>query len=138
MLTSVRVQEKGQVTIPNDIRKKLNLKKGDLVTFLVTESGVEIKPLQQAADKLLKALQKRLQRRNIYLDKLMERAMISGGDDAAREFGLAAEEKASLYQILQLRAQAALETIRASTEQKGLNRLSLDEINAEIQAARQS
>lgn len=64
--------------------------------------------------------------------------MLSGGDDAAREFGLTAEEKASLYQILQLRAQAALETIRASAEQKGLNQLSQDEINAEIQAARHS
>ena len=31
-LNTVRVQEKGQVTIPLRIRKKLNLKKGDLVT----------------------------------------------------------------------------------------------------------
>jgi len=39
----VRVQEKGQVTIPSQIRKKLNLKQGDLVIFVETESGVMVK-----------------------------------------------------------------------------------------------
>jgi len=36
MNMSVRIQEKGQVTIPTKIRKKLNLRKGDLVTFVET------------------------------------------------------------------------------------------------------
>jgi len=40
----VRVQEKGQVTIPRQIRNKLNLKKGDLVVFVETDSGVMVKP----------------------------------------------------------------------------------------------
>jgi len=40
----VRVQEKGQVTIPRKIRNKLNLKRGDLVLFVETESGVMLKP----------------------------------------------------------------------------------------------
>jgi AbrB family looped-hinge helix DNA binding protein len=40
----VRVQEKGQVTIPRAIRKKLNLKQGDLVIFQETEAGILIKP----------------------------------------------------------------------------------------------
>jgi antitoxin PrlF len=39
----VRVQEKGQVTIPSQIRKKLNLKQGDLVVFVETKSGVMVK-----------------------------------------------------------------------------------------------
>ena len=43
---SARVQEKGQVTIPRKIRQRLNLKPGDLVTFVVTDSGVVIKPLE--------------------------------------------------------------------------------------------
>ena len=37
--TFVRVQEKGQVTLPLEIRRKLKLKKGDLVTFVETEDG---------------------------------------------------------------------------------------------------
>jgi antitoxin PrlF len=39
----VRVQEKGQVTIPYRIRKKLNLKQGDMVVFVEKESGVVVK-----------------------------------------------------------------------------------------------
>lgn len=40
----VRIQEKGQVTIPRQIREKFNLKRGDLVVFVETESGVMVKP----------------------------------------------------------------------------------------------
>jgi len=36
MISTVRVQEKGQVTIPRTIRRQLNLKKGDLGTFIST------------------------------------------------------------------------------------------------------
>jgi AbrB family looped-hinge helix DNA binding protein len=42
----VRVQEKGQVTIPSHLRRKLNLKKGDLVVFVETKDGVVIKPAE--------------------------------------------------------------------------------------------
>ena len=49
----VRVQEKGQVTIPRQIRKKLNLKRGDLVVFVETDAGVLVKPASMlAADEL--------------------------------------------------------------------------------------
>ena len=40
----VRVQQKGQVTIPNEIRKKLGLKQGDLVAVMETPDGVFITP----------------------------------------------------------------------------------------------
>ncbi len=40
----VRIQEKGQVTIPRRIRNKLNLKRGDVVMFVETETGVMLKP----------------------------------------------------------------------------------------------
>jgi antitoxin PrlF len=45
----VRVQEKGQVTIPTEIRKKLGLKRGDLVAVLETPEGVFITPQQVLA-----------------------------------------------------------------------------------------
>ena len=41
---SVRVQAKDQVTIPKEIREKLNIKPGDLVIFVDTEDGVLVKP----------------------------------------------------------------------------------------------
>lgn len=60
MNTYVRIQEKGQVTIPTKIRKKLNLRKGDVVMFVETEAGVIIKPAEviiaQAFDKIGEAL----------------------------------------------------------------------------------
>ena len=36
MTLYVRVQEKGQVTIPTKLRKKLNIKKGDTVMVIET------------------------------------------------------------------------------------------------------
>jgi AbrB family looped-hinge helix DNA binding protein len=52
---SVRIQEKGQVTIPRQIRKKLNLKRGDLVVFVETEAGVIVKPASVIATDELRA-----------------------------------------------------------------------------------
>jgi AbrB family looped-hinge helix DNA binding protein len=45
----VRMQEKGQVTIPTEIRKKLGLKRGDLVAVMETPEGVFITPQQALA-----------------------------------------------------------------------------------------
>jgi AbrB family looped-hinge helix DNA binding protein len=47
------VQEKGQVTIPAEIRKKLGLKKGDLVAFVETEQGVLLSPQEVIASEAL-------------------------------------------------------------------------------------
>jgi len=52
------------------------------------------------------------------------------------DFGLSEAEQARLYMALQLQAQQALETIRSRSEMAGLDQLSEDEINAEIQAER--
>ncbi len=48
-----RVQDKGQVTIPVEIRKKLGLRKGDLVAFIETEQGILISPQEVIASKAL-------------------------------------------------------------------------------------
>ena len=39
-----RVQKKGQVTIPLEIRQKLGLAEGDFVAFIETEHGVMLSP----------------------------------------------------------------------------------------------
>ena len=51
----VRIQEKGQVTIPLRIRNKLNLKRGDVVLFVETETGVMLKPASLVATDELRA-----------------------------------------------------------------------------------
>ena len=69
----VRVQEKGQVTIPLEIRKKLNLKKGDLVTFVETESGVVIKPAEVIVTEALDEIGLALKERGISLEEMIAR-----------------------------------------------------------------
>ena len=112
MYTAVRIQEKGQVTIPTNIRRKFSLKKGDLVTFVATENGIVIRPLEEVAEELLAGLQKKLDQRGISLDNLMERSVQKGGDAAAAELGVSEAEKKILIHALLLRAQAAVEKIR--------------------------
>ncbi len=134
MISTVRVQEKGQVTIPRTIRRKLNLKKGDLVTFISTENGVIIKTLDLAASDLLAALEKSLLARGIQLSDVLARSRSVGAEVLAREFDLRADERNTLYQALQLQAQAAVEAIRNAAESGP--ELSDEEIEAEIQDAR--
>lgn len=69
----VRVQEKGQVTIPLEIRQKLKLKKGDLVTFVETENGVVIKPAEIVALEALDEIGRALKAKGYNLEELIER-----------------------------------------------------------------
>ena len=68
----VRVQEKGQVTIPAQIRKKLKLKKGDLVLFEETEAGMMIRPAEVLVSQALAEIGKALQAKGITLDEMIE------------------------------------------------------------------
>lgn len=53
-MMSVRVQAKGQVTIPKEIRDKLNVQPGDLVVFVETDDGVMVKPAAVMTDEHLR------------------------------------------------------------------------------------
>ena len=58
-----RVQAKGQVTMPPEIRRKLGLEKGDLVAYVETDRGVLITPQEvvamDALDRIGEALRQR-------------------------------------------------------------------------------
>jgi antitoxin PrlF len=66
----VRVQEKGQVTIPQEIRKKLGLKRGDLVAVMETPDGVFITPQQVVASKALDSIGDILKEQGLSLEEL--------------------------------------------------------------------
>jgi AbrB family looped-hinge helix DNA binding protein len=138
MISTVRVQEKGQVTIPRTIRRQMNLKKGDLVTFVSTENGVVIKTLDLAADDLLAVLAQTLQERGIPIADVLTRSQKVGADALAKEFNLRPDERNMLFQALQLKAQAAVEAIRAAEESASRSELSDDDIEAEIQETRKT
>ena len=83
-----RMQEKGQVTIPSRIRKKLKLKKGDLVIFEETEAGVVIKPAEVLVVDALTEISKVLQAKGVTLEEIMERGRLLRDGLIADEYGL--------------------------------------------------
>jgi antitoxin PrlF len=70
---TVRVQEKGQVTIPLEIRRKLKIKKGDLVTFIESENGIIIKPAEAIVSDALDEIGKALNAKGLSLEDMIER-----------------------------------------------------------------
>lgn len=136
MITTVRVQEKGQVTIPRDIRRQLKLKKGDLVTFISTENGVIIKTLGSAADDLLVILGKSLNSKGIKIEQVLTRAKTTGSDQLMTEFNLNQKERDLLYQALQLQAQAAVESIRLIAESSPTYEITDEDIETDIHEVR--
>ncbi len=65
------VQEKGQVTIPAEIRRRWGLQKGTLVAFEETEEGILLRPQKVVPMDLLDQLGKVLRERGIDLEDLL-------------------------------------------------------------------
>ena len=68
----VRIQEKGQVTLPVAIRKQLGLKKGDLVAVVGTPGGVLITPQEVVATEALDQIGAILREHGLSLEELIE------------------------------------------------------------------
>jgi len=66
------VQEKGQITIPAEIRRKWGLRKGDLVAFVETEAGVVISPQEVIAMEALDQIGQILREKGVTLEELIE------------------------------------------------------------------
>jgi len=66
------VQEKGQITIPAEIRRKWGLRKGDLVAFVETEAGVVISPQEVIAMEALDQIGKILREKGVTMEELIE------------------------------------------------------------------
>ncbi len=84
----VRVQEKGQVTLPSEVREKLGLKKGDLVAVMETEGGIFISPQQAVANQALDKIGEVLRERGLSLEKLMESGREERGSIIEKKYGL--------------------------------------------------
>jgi AbrB family looped-hinge helix DNA binding protein len=68
----VRVQEKGQVTLPAEVRKSLGLKKGDLVAVTQTPEGVLITPQELIATRALDRIGEILREQGLTLEELID------------------------------------------------------------------
>lgn len=87
------VQEKGQVTIPVEIRRKLGLKKGDLVAFVETEQGVLISPQEVIAMDILDRMGRVLREKGVTLEELMENGRKIRGALLEEEYGLKTDQE---------------------------------------------
>ena len=68
----VRVQEKGQVTLPADVRRNLGLKKGDFVSVAETDDGILITPQEVLAMQALDQIGEALRAKGLTLEELIE------------------------------------------------------------------
>jgi AbrB family looped-hinge helix DNA binding protein len=85
---AVRVQEKGQVTIPLEMRRRLGLKKGDLVTFVETDKGILIQPAEVIVSAALEMIGESLKANRVTLDELLERGGSIRAELIEKEYGL--------------------------------------------------
>jgi len=67
----VRIQEKGQVTLPVAVRQQLGLKKGDLVSVEATSGAVIITPQEVLATQALDRIGELLREKGLTLEELI-------------------------------------------------------------------
>ena len=89
----VRVQEKGQVTLPTEVRGKLGLKKGDLVAVEQTESGILITPQEVVAMKTLDRIGAELKKQGLTLEEMIESGREIRGQIVKEKYGLKTTNK---------------------------------------------
>lgn len=84
----VRIQEKGQVTLPAEFRRRLGLKKGDLVAVEETPDGVLITPQEVVALKALDEIGAALKEQGLTLDDMIERGRAIRGELLQEMYGI--------------------------------------------------
>jgi AbrB family looped-hinge helix DNA binding protein len=82
------VQEKGQVTLPAEVRRAFNLKKGDLVAVEATQEGVLITPQAAVAKRALEQIGRALREQGISLDEMIESGREIRGELIKELYGL--------------------------------------------------
>jgi antitoxin PrlF len=86
-----RVQQRGQVTIPIELRRKLGIKEGGLVAFIETKNGILISPQEVLTMDALDRVGKVLKERGISLDELIDSGREIRGEMIKEDYGLEAE-----------------------------------------------
>ena len=86
----VRVQEQGQVTLPTEVRKRLGIKKGDLVAVTETPEGLLITPQEVLASSALDRIGAVLREQGLSLDELIESGREERGRIIEEKYGIKA------------------------------------------------
>lgn len=88
----VRVQEKGQVTLPVSVREQLGIKRGDLVSVSITAGGALITPQRVVANALLNKIGEALAGQGLTLDELIESGRSERADLLREMYGIESTE----------------------------------------------
>ncbi|MGH2447522.1 MAG: AbrB/MazE/SpoVT family DNA-binding domain-containing protein [Chloroflexota bacterium] len=89
----VHIQEKGQVTLPAEVRRRLGLKKGDLVGITETNEGILISPQQVVARAALDRMGSILREQGVDLEELIGAGREIRGDLLSEVYGVDAGER---------------------------------------------
>lgn len=84
----VRVQEKGQVTLPVAVRDELGIKRGDLISVSITPEGVLLIPQRAVAAALLDKIGVSLTSQGLTLDDLIESGRAERDDLLCKMYGI--------------------------------------------------
>ena len=87
-----RVQQRGQVTIPIELRRKLGIEEGGMVAFTETENGILISPQEVLAMDALDRVGKVLKEQGISLEELIESAREIRQDIVEENYSLKTEQ----------------------------------------------
>ena len=87
-----RVQQRGQVTIPIELRRKLGIEQGGVVAFIETENGILISPQEVLAMDALERVGKVLKEQGISLEELLESGREIRREIVEEDYGLNTEE----------------------------------------------
>ncbi len=89
----VRVQEKGQVTIPAAVRRSFGLKRGDLVAVVETADGIFITPRETIAAESLDQIGEALRQQGVSLDELIASGRVERSKLIAEHYGIPVEDQ---------------------------------------------
>jgi len=87
-----RVQQRGQVTIPIELRRKLGIEEGGVVAFIETENGLLISPQEVLAMDGLDRVGKVLKERGVSLEDLIDSGREVRGQMVEEKYGANAKE----------------------------------------------
>jgi AbrB family looped-hinge helix DNA binding protein len=93
--TLTRIQEKGQITLPAELRRRLGVKKGDLVAVAETVDGILITPQQIVAFRDLAEIGAALKEQGFTLEEMIERGRAIREELVCEMDGLAPDGDAS-------------------------------------------
>ncbi len=90
----VRIQEKGQVTLPAGARRRLGIKKGDVVAVTETAEGLLIVPQAVIAANDIENMRRVLEEKGFSLEELIESGREIRGELLREKYGIESDSNA--------------------------------------------